>query len=118
MPHLNSDDLRKPEEQQRLKCLKHYATRPVTEFMQFDGFHVGADCDDWVMRPDKDGDSCFGLFMTHELMHGADVRVLIKAGASKETAIRLLKKLLEWVMVDYGRPEPEKEKSVEELMRG
>ncbi len=78
--------------------LEHYAEKPVTRFLQFDGFAnvLGDD----VMHPDEHGDAQTAS-TTHELMSGvATVRVLIRDDASKEDAVRLLKKLAEWVERD------------------
>ncbi len=81
------------------ELLAHYATREPKLFYQYDGFVVGKDSRDDVMRPDADGDSLWGG-QTHELMYGADMRCLINPKASKEDILRLLKKITEWVEGD------------------
>ncbi len=81
-----------PEQTAKEDKLKHYAERPLTKFLQLDGFYLGVDGGDSIMVPDKDGDDCW-FSATEELMHGADVRILVKDGVSPDTAIRLIQKL-------------------------
>ena len=83
------------------ELLDHYATREPREFYQFDGFNyttgVLGYCDEGKDgTEDHDVDELF-CGRTHELMHGATVRILIVAGTSKEDAMRLLKKLTAWI---------------------
>lgn len=89
------------QDEQKKLLLEHYSERPSTQFGQLDGFVIGVGKGDSVMRPDDDGDWCSGG-CTHELMHGADVRILIKKGTSYKDAIRLITKLLEWFKSDYA----------------
>ena len=79
------------------KLLEHYAHRDPTAFFQFDGWALGPDGGDSVMRPDADGD-CLTSSQTYELMTGGpSVRVLVTRGTSRPDAVRLLKKLRRWV---------------------
>ncbi|MBT7072522.1 MAG: hypothetical protein HN975_16715 [Anaerolineae bacterium] len=80
--------------------LRHYATRDLMPFLQFDGFYcpdgglfpVGSPDDDW------DWVSCGA---TDELMSGApNVRVLITPDTSQKEALRLLKKIRTWIKED------------------
>jgi hypothetical protein len=77
------------------ECMEKYAERPPAMFRQMDAWHLPDGGDD-VMHTDPEGD-CLMSGITHELMHGADVRLLIRKGTSHQTAIRLLCKQLEWV---------------------
>lgn len=81
-----------PEQTAKEKKLEHYAERNLTKFVQLDGFYLGRDGGDSVMSPDEDGDDCW-FSDTQELMHGADVRILIKDGVPPAAAERLIKKL-------------------------
>ncbi len=75
--------------------LEHYATKPPSLFLQYDG----------IARPrvypysgdelDEDRE-LVNAKPTYELMNGADVRVLIREGVDKRTAVRLLGKILAW----------------------
>jgi hypothetical protein len=71
--------------------LAKYAEKPVTAFSQFDGFIVSHEGDD-VMRPDGDG-HCIMCGDTEELMHGADVRVLVKPDTLVKDASAMLRKI-------------------------
>ena len=72
------------------QLLAHYAKRPVTRFHQYDGFKLEEwDC---VLDPDEHGYSVMGG-ETHELMHGANVRVLIRPDTSREDAVELLERI-------------------------
>lgn len=74
------------------RLLKHYAEREPKTFYQLDGFTKVEE--DYVFSPDDDGDSVL-TSVTEELMTGNSVlRVLITEGATKEEAVRLLKKIL------------------------
>ena len=69
----NLEELRKKlEEMEKLKrqLLEHYADRYPNRFYQYDGFVVGKDFTDDIMRPDENGDFVSGG-ATQELMHGA-----------------------------------------------
>ena len=76
--------------------LEHYATKKAKQFVQCDGFALGRDGGDSVMRPDDDGD-CLMSGTTHELMSGSSVRVLIPVGTDRHTAMRILKKIRKWL---------------------
>lgn len=89
------------QDEQKKLLLEHYSGKPSTQFGQLDGFIIGVGKGDSVMHPDDDGDFCSGG-CTHELMFGADVRILIKKGTSSKDAIRLITKLLEWFKSDYA----------------
>ena len=79
----------------KAELLEKYAGKEPSTFLQYDGF---ADVEpDSMMRPDNDGDDIF-LGTTQELMTGLpSVRILITAGTSRKTALRLLKKLRRWL---------------------
>ena len=80
----------------RDRLLKHYAERKPTKFYQLDGF-CDVDGDGGDIPPvDEEGD-CITGGKTHELMRGADVRVLVKAGTNPKAAVRLMKKLSSWL---------------------
>ncbi len=76
--------------------LDHYASKTPTLFLQYDG----------IARPrvrrsesgqlDEDNE-LVNAKPTYELMSGADVRVLIREGIDKRTAIRLLVKIMAWM---------------------
>ncbi len=80
------------------ECLARYAAKRPKHFLQLDCFHMEDDGDD-VMRPDTDGDAMFAGHTT-ELMNGADVRVLIPEGADVVSALRMLRKLADWLERD------------------
>jgi hypothetical protein len=81
------------------ELLDHYATHEPVLFGQLDGFFVPGSADD-VLRPDADGDSLTAGH-THELMTGIyAVRVLITAGTTQRDAVRLLRKIADWVESD------------------
>jgi len=90
----------------RDQLLEKYATREPKAFSQFDGFDWTPDDDDDSIFggikdsfADDDGHGIFGT-TTHELMHGADVRVLVNPAASKETVLALLSKITSWIEGD------------------
>jgi hypothetical protein len=69
--------------------LEHYATRALKEFVQIDVFLNG----DEIMGRDTDGHSvCGGA--TRELMHGADVRILIQPDLPPAKVAELMRKAL------------------------
>jgi hypothetical protein len=77
----------------KTNLLEHYASKNPHAFIQFDAFvdNTGE------TTPNPDGDSINAL-ITHELMSGCcEVRVLVKPEVSKETAIRLLEKITNWI---------------------
>lgn len=97
------------------KKLAHYAKRNPKSFLQLDVFYAP---EDKFMRPDKDGDG-FMATATTELMHGADVRVLVPHDAEAKTAIRQLKKIAKWLsrspnLLNLAHPVPEEDELVPE----
>ena len=80
------------------ELLDHYAARQPRRFMQFDGVCVDPADRDGVVVPDEDGHSLLGG-ATWELMHGADVRVLVPndGTVTPADAARLLRKIAEWI---------------------
>jgi len=81
--------------------LQHYRQRDPMLFVQVDAF-VDAQEDD-LIKVGPDGVAVMGNMDTWELMHGADVRVLIRANATVEEAGRGLASISEAVaggMVD------------------
>lgn len=83
---------------QKTMLLKHYSEREPTGFLQFDGFADAPEGDD-IIHPDDDKD-WIGGGSTYELMHGANVRVLIRLGTKHGEALRLLKKITDWIVRD------------------
>lgn len=85
------------------ELLEKYADREPTAYYQFDAFtDTGGG---GPMEPDGDGDERYAS-VTYELMNGANVRVLIRAGTDEKQALRALKKIRQWVKKDgfaYGR---------------
>ena len=76
--------------------LDHYTNRKPKFFHQFDGFlrqEGGYQC---LGTPDDDGDMLMAG-ATHELMDGADVRVLIPITTTHYAAERLLQKIIDWL---------------------
>ena len=75
--------------------MKHYATREPQKFEQFDAWWF---CEDEREYGDISGDpDDDGVQMSrgsnYELMHGADVRVLIKPNVAIDKAVLMLRKL-------------------------
>jgi hypothetical protein len=84
-----------PVEKQKELLLDHYSKKPSTLFGQLDGYLITEENADDVMRPDPEGDFCSGG-ATNDLMHGANVRILIRKGTSRKDAKRLINKLVDW----------------------
>jgi hypothetical protein len=106
-----------PVDDTKRYLLTHYAHKPVTAFRQLDGSFFGEPLGDDIVQPDEDGDYCT-TGNTFELMHGADVRILIRHGTSYKDALRLLNKLYVWLsrgyqFVDFFGPEEMPEKALE-----
>jgi hypothetical protein len=106
-----------PVDDTKRYLLEKYASKPVTAFRQLNGTFVGCEYGDDIVRPDKAGDWCT-TGNTFELMHGADVRILIRHGTSYKDALRLLNKLYVWLsrgyqFVDFFGPEEMPEKALE-----
>ena len=77
------------------ELLEHYAAKEPKAFYQYDGW-LNADS---VTGRDAEGDGATSD-VTYELMHGADVRVLIPAETNARDAARLLKKIRQWIRRD------------------
>jgi hypothetical protein len=83
------------------QLLREAAAKPVHGFLQFDGDHIdGTQAYDEFMLPDKDSDVLTRGFRW-ELRQSYDVlRVQIPEDMDKETALRLLKKISDWIETD------------------
>ena len=83
------------------QLLREAALKPVHGFMQFDGDHIdGTQAQDEFMLPDRDRDVLTRGFRW-ELRQSYDVlRVQIPEGMDKETALRLLRKITDWIEAD------------------
>jgi len=99
-PKLNFQQMNKDKQRK----LEHYADRPLTKFTQFDGF--ANVIPDYVMRPDEDGDTTFSGHTEELMTGGCAVRILVTEGTSQETAVRLIKKLLNWIESDANSLNP------------
>jgi hypothetical protein len=77
------------------ELLSHYAKKEPRAFRQFDGF---LDCwGDDVMHADDDGDALMGR-ATWELMNTeVGIRVLVPIGTTSADALRLLRKIINWI---------------------
>lgn len=78
----------------KAEILAHYRERAPRRFFQFDAFADG----DEIMGRDEDGQSVTGGD-TFELMHGADVRVLIPANGTQPAPelSKMLRKVADWI---------------------
>jgi len=88
--------------------LEHYLEGHVRAFTQFDGYplkyHDLLADPGWLMSPDKDGDILTGNHRAYEIRKSdvtLGVRVQISEPTTKEDAIRLLKKMIEWIERDH-----------------
>jgi hypothetical protein len=95
------------------KLLDKYANREPTPFEQFDGFYVNDGGDD-IMRPD-DEDHCLFSSDTWELMHGADVRVLVSRDTPREQVGPLIRKLAAWIANEYSKPASDDWKELKDM---
>ncbi len=80
--------------------LVHYAGRPLTPFLQLDGFgdRAKGEC---MIDPNGTGEAVMGG-VTRELMHGPEIiRVLIPLDAPKAKVLALLEKIRGWIKDDY-----------------
>ena len=85
------------------ELLEHYSHKKPNRFIQYDGF---ADMKgDSFFEADSDGHVVLGQ-ETYELMHGTEVRVLIRPGTPRKTVCWLLLKILGSI-VDHGLCEPD-----------
>jgi len=82
--------------------LSKYATKEPKAFHQLD---ARMNMQGEAMAGDSDGDAICSLDTT-ELMDGTDVRVLIPATTSQKDAIRLLKKMIQWMELDDFTEQP------------
>ena len=88
--------------------LKNYLEGHVRAFTQFDGYpkkyhDILAD-PGWIMSPDKDGDIINGDTKAYEIRKSGvelAVRVQISEPTTKEDAVRLLKKIIDWIERDH-----------------
>jgi hypothetical protein len=80
------------------ELLAKYAKRPVTKFIQYDGFLGEPGSGGMPIGTfDEDGDWLSGG-RTEELMSGGPaVRVLVLPDAKAEDVIRILRKVSEWI---------------------
>jgi hypothetical protein len=101
--------------EEKSAVLQHYERREPRLFTQYDGHNVGVGHQDPIIRPDAEGHS-LTTGLTWELMHGADVRVLIPATTSKETAVALLRKIAAEIECD-GLWTPERQEALERACR-
>ena len=90
-----TDEEREQNTEAKFEKLAAYAVKPLSEYVQYDGFiATEADC---VFLPDDDGDCLFKVG-TEELMNGnVGVRLLVLPGTKKADAIRVIKKILKWI---------------------
>jgi hypothetical protein len=92
----------------KAELLAKYAQRQALLFHQFDGFLDSAD----DFSDQGDGDSIFSR-STYELRKGIDVRIQILDGTTKEDAVRILRKMVDWIdrdglhHMETGQPAPE-----------
>ena len=79
----------------REECLIHYATREPRLFHQLDGFNPpSCPVDDTY---DEDGDELFAGTTIEMMTGGPAVRVLVTDGTDHIIAVRLLRKLADWL---------------------
>ena len=90
------------------RLLEKYLKGHVRVFTQFDGYpkkyHDLLAEPDWLMSPDKDGDILTGNHRAHEIRKSGvelGVRVQISEPTTKEDAVRLLKKIIDWIERDH-----------------
>jgi hypothetical protein len=81
----------------RSQLLAHYADKDPRMFVQFDAFDPPTCPFDGFA--DEDGQEFF-VRVTHELMHGATVRVLVPPGTDPSVARQLLVKIADWIARD------------------
>jgi hypothetical protein len=81
------------------ELLAHYAAfEEPNKFIQFDGFDWPGDC---MANPETG----LALFHgeTHELMHGADVRILVNPRTDREKVLQILYGLVAWIERDEDK---------------
>ena len=69
--------------------------RELRRFLQFVAFNPPT----YPMADtsDEDGDELWGMSETYELMSSANVRVLVDPTTDAETAVRMLRKIADWI---------------------
>ena len=83
------------------ELLTKYRRKQPTPFVQFDAFvGIPNDEEDCIMHYDSDGHCMFGGMIRHELMHGANVRVLVRPSTSARDVVAMLEKIAEWIKTD------------------
>jgi hypothetical protein len=80
--------------------LAEAAKKPVVRVEQFDAF-VGVEPGDYVVTPDEDGDCLFGGMDTYEFRLSDVVRVQIPELTEPRDAVRVLRKIADWIERDY-----------------
>jgi len=93
------DSNRTPDYAAKQRCLEHYARLPEPQaFIQYDGFTNALR--DSIVHPDEDGDALFAG-TTYELMTGSvGVRVLMPERTTTLEAVRVLRKIANWIERD------------------
>lgn len=83
--------------QDKLKAelLVHYSQREPVEYKQYDAFTDPGHFDDYA-RPSEDG-VAYSSHKTKKLMHGSNVRVLIRHDTSDAEALKALEGILFWL---------------------
>ena len=92
------------------------AKQTVLKVRQMDGWSVGVEESDWFLQPDEDGDSIKGLEV-YELRNSPPelaVRAHVAAGTAPAVAVRMLRKMADWVervpgLLEDGPIEPREE---------
>jgi len=92
--------------------IEHYHERQPALFCQVDAFHTGAEDDD---GPGERGFEVYGNMTTWELMHGSDVRVLIRATVTKAVAERGLAEISRAIAAGFTTGALEKDEAAEAL---
>ena len=82
--------------------LGKYADKQPKQFVQIDGYCHVPNYGDEIMDPDVDGD-CITKQEAWELMHGANVRVLIEPQAAVIDAIRILGKIKDYLQEEINK---------------
>lgn len=81
---------------QKERLLDHYAGKSVNSFIQLDGNANTKSPEAHSGTSDVDGDDLY-MSLTHELMDGANVRILIRPGIPLEVVLRLMGKIQAWL---------------------
>ena len=75
--------------------------KPLRLVIQIDGFDVGKDSGDDVMRPDENGHCLMRTMQWEPKKLDVAVRIHILAGTSKETVALMLERALRWIANDW-----------------